>query len=402
MYIGKITGNADGTGYYWTERHVLHDAADENMPITLEPEVTLEKNELGSFVFTVPVSNPYYDKLELKRTVISVEEDGNEIFMGYITELSKNFDLDIEVTCEGELGYLQDRDCIIENKTYTIEELVKTALTPDAEYGKGFASEGKTFNLGTVTVEKPETAKSEKETKSITDCWSVLSSNLVGTYGGFLRLRKKIKMESGKKVYYRYLDYLSEIPDRTGQVIQFGVNLLDLSHYQKSNTIVNSVIVMGYETSGWFIFSSTKAISVEVRNQKSIDRYGLCQRIITVDGTKSDKAYLQKKGLEELKKYNYDQATESISINAADLVDTGVDVDRLEFLKNTRVISEAHGLKDWITCTKEVIPLDAPEEKEFTFGDTVNMTALQASTFGTAGKAWKAIQSTIRYMNSGG
>ena len=72
------------------------------------------------------------------------------------------------------------------------------------------------------------------------------------------------------------------------------------------------------------------------------------------------------------------------------------------FLKNVRCISEAHGLKNWVLCTKEVIPLDAPEEKEFTFGDTTNLTTLQASTFGTAGKAWKATQSTIRYISSGG
>ena len=159
---------------------------------------------------------------------------------------------------------------------------------------------------------------------------------------------------------------------------------------------------MGYATSGWWIFSSTSPIKVEVRNDKSIELYGLCQRMMTVDGTKSSPESLRAKGLEELKKYNPDQFTGSITINAADLADTGVDVDRLGFLKNVRCISEVHGLKNWILCTKEVIPLDAPEEKEFTFGDTTNLTTLQASTFGTAGKAWKAIQSTIRYMSSGG
>lgn len=402
VYIGKITGNADRTGYYWTERHALHDASDEALPIVLEPELTLEKNSFGSFVFTVPAINPYYDKLALKTTVISVEEDGVEIFMGYVTELNKNFDLDIEVTCEGELGYLQDRDCIIENRAYATEELVRLAVTPDGDYGTNFAIEGKTFNLGSVTVVKPDADKDTTETKAISDCWSVLDSNLVGNYGGFLRVRKTVKMEDGKKVYRRYLDYLSEVTDRSEQVIQFGVNLLDLSYYLKSNTIVNSIIVMGYATSGWWIFSSTSPIKVEVRNDKSIELYGLCQRMMTVDGTKSSPESLRAKGLEELKKYNPDQFTGSITINAADLADTGVDVDRLGFLKNVRCISEAHGLKNWILCTKEVIPLDAPEEKEFTFGDTTNLTTLQASTFGTAGKAWKAIQSTIRYMSSGG
>ena len=217
--------------------------------------------------------------------------------------------------------------------------------------------------MGSVTVVKPDADKDTTETKAISDCWSVLDSNLVGNYGGFLRVRKTVKMEDGKKVYRRYLDYLAEVTDESEQVIQFGVNLLDLSYYLKSNTIVNSIIVMGYATSGWWIFSSTSPIKVEVRNDKSIELYGLCQRMMTVDGTKSSPESLRAKGLEELKKYNP---------------------------------------KSWILCTKEVIPLDAPEEKEFTFGDTTNLTTLQASTFGTAGKAWKAIQSTIRYMGSGG
>ena len=181
-------------------------------------------------------------------------------------------------------------------------------------------------------------------------------------------------------------------------MIQFGVNLLDLSYYKKSNTIVNSIIVMGYQKKGFWFWSKTKPISVQVTNNESIAKFGLCQRILVVDGTSTADS-LRKKGLEELKKYNREQATGSITINAADLVDTGVDSDRLEFLKKTRVISEAHGIQNWVLCTKEVIPLDAPEEKEFCFGDTANMTALQAAAFGTAGKAWQAIQATIKYMN---
>lgn len=402
VYIGQITGNADGTGYYWTERSVLHNAADETAPILLDPEVTLEKNAFGSFVFTIPAENPWHDKITVKKTVISVEEDGREIFMGYVTELEKNFELDIEVTCEGELGYLQDRDCVIEEKTYTVEELLKLALIPDETYGGGFRTEGKAFNLGTVNVEKPEADLKEKETKAISDCWSVLDSNLVGNYGGYLRLRKEIKMEDGTLVYRRYLDYLVDIPDKTDQVIRFGENMLDLDYYIKSNTIVNSVLVMGYETTGWFIFSDTHPLVVQVVNQASIDKYGLCQRIITVDGTDSTKEFLVKKGTEELKKYNNGQFTGSLTVNAADLADVGVDADRLEFLKKTATISEAHGLSDCLLCTKEVIPLAALEEKSFTFGDTTNLSSLQVDSFGTAGKAWRAIQSTIKYVRSKG
>lgn len=398
VYIGKIKGSPDGTGYYWAERHLLHDAANENAPIVLDPELTLEGNEPGSFSFTLPRTNPHYDKIALKTAVISVEEDGSEIFMGRVTEWNKTFDLDMEVTCEGELGYLQDRDCIIEEKTYTSTELMTLAVTADNR----FAQEGKAFNLGVVTKEKTGTDKDEKETKGISDCWSVAKDYLADKYGGYLRLRKTVTLENGVRVYRRYLDYMDMPPDRTDQIIRFGTNLLDLSYDLRSNQIVNSIIVIGYETTGWFIFSHTKEIRVEVKNEDSIKEFGLCQRYMTVDGTKSTRESLLKKGEEELKK-STDQFAGSITVNAADLADIGVDTDRLEFMKQARIISEAHGLANWVLCTKEVIPLDAPEEKEYTFGETSqNLSALQAKNFGTAGKAWNAIQSTIKYVKSGG
>lgn len=401
VYIGKIAGTADGTGYYWTEREVLHDAGNEEMPIVLDPELTLEKNELGSFTFTIPAINPYYEKIGLKTTVISVEEDGAEIFMGYVTEMNKLFSLDIEVACEGELGYLQDRDCIIEEKVYSPAELVSLAVSTDA-LNNQFAREGKAFNLGEVTKQKTGTGKDDKESKSVLDCWSVVKTNLADKFGGYLRLRKIVKMENDIPVYRRYLDYLDTVPDRTDQVIQFGVNLLDVSYYLKANQLVNSVRVIGYETTGWFIFTSTNQIEETVSNNESIKKYGLCQRILIVDGTSSNRESLRQKGLEELTKCT-EQFTGSITLNASDLADIGVDVDRLEFLKNTRAISEAHGLANWMLCVKEVIPLDALEEKEFTFGESCSsLSALQASNFGTAGKAWDMIQSTVKYVKNGG
>ena len=398
LYMGKITGTDDGESYYWSERHLLHNSHDPDAPIVLDPELTLEKNNFGSLSFTLPADNPCHSLIGPKNTVVSVEEDGTEIFCGYVKELTPGFDLNIEVYCEGELGYLQDRDVIVEEKAYTAEELAKLAM----ETPEDFKKEGQTFLPGTITVERPESEKDKKFSKDIQSAWDVLDSGLVGNYGGYLRLRKEIKMEGDKRIYTRYLDYMREIPDRTGQTIEFGVNMLDLSYYLKVNTIVNSVKVLGYATSGFWIFSSTKALEVEERNEESIAAYGLVQRTLTVDGTSSNEASLRKVAKEKLAEYKSGLSS-GITIEAADLADTGVNVDRLEFLKNTHVVSKPHGLDDWVLCTKLTIPLDAPDEKSFTFGDSTDaLSTMQANNYGTAGKAWNAIQTTIRYVKSGG
>lgn len=319
--------------------------------------------------------------------------------MGYITETEKNFELDMEVTCESEFGYLQDRDCQVENKFYTAPELLALALTveDDPEEHIGFKGEGKVFLPGNVTVEKPE-SDTDKETKAISDCWSVLTNSLTGKYGGYLRLRKEIKMVDGVRVYTRYLDYLAKLNDKTDQVIELGKNLLDISYYIKAGDIVNSVKAYGWYTSGWLFWQTTNPISREAYNGESIKKYGLCQRVLVVEGTDSTGDSLLKKATDELKKYS--GFTGSVQINAADLCDIGVDTDRLDFMKETYVLAEPHSIDDWLPCTKEVIPLHELDQKDFTFGaTTAKLSSLQAGNFATAGKAWNAIQSTIGYIN---
>lgn len=270
-------------------------------------------------------------------------------------------------------------------------------ILDDPEEHVGFKGEGKVFLPGNVTVEKPE-SDTDKETKAISDCWSVLTNSLTGKYGGYLRLRKEIKMVDGVRVYTRYLDYLAKLNDKTDQVIELGKNLLDISYYIKAGDIVNSVKAYGWYTSGWFFWETTNPISREAYNGESIKKYGLCQRVLVVEGTDSTGDSLLKKATDELKKYS--GFTGSVQINAADLCDIGVDTDRLDFMKETYVLAEPHSINDWLPCTKEVIPLHELDQKDFTFGaTTAKLSSLQAGNFATAGKAWNAIQSTIGYIN---
>ena len=396
VYIGKITGTEDGKSYYWTERQVLHNAADPDAPFVLDPELELTKNDCGSLTFTLPTGNPAFGNITLKKSFVSVEADGAELWCGFVTEMTPGFDRSIKVYCKGELALLEDRDCVVEDKTYTVEELVKLALDADEDFGR----EGKSFLPGKVTVEKPESEKDTKESKEIRSGWDLLQAGLTDNYGGYLRLRKTFKMENGKKIFTRYLDYLRTIDDRVNQSIAFGVNMLDLSYYLKVNTLVNRVKVIGFMSKGWWIFAHPEQLEVVKSNEASIAAYGLVERVFTVDGTASTQESLEKIAQEKLDSYKSGLSS-GLTLDAADLADAGVDVDRLEFLKNAHVISAPHGLDDWVLCTGMTIPLDALDEKQFTFGDTTDsLTTMQATSYSTAGKAWTAIRNTIAYVKN--
>ena len=65
----------------------------------------------------------------------------------------------------------------------------------------------------------------------------------------------------------------------------------------------------------------------------------------------------------------YKQTIEkTVKVEAFDLCDAGVSTDHLGFLKKTRIIATPHGIDEWMVCTKEVLPLDKPDQKKFTFG----------------------------------
>lgn len=131
---------------------------------------------------------------------------------------------------------------------------------------------------------------------------------------------------------------------------------------------MNSVKAYGWYKSGWFFWETTNP-SRGKRTTENPSRSTACasaslwwKRPIP----RGDN--LSKGATDELKKYS--GFTGSVQINAADLCDIGVDTDRLDFMKETYVLSEPHGIDDWLPCTKEVIPLHELDQKDFTFGAT--------------------------------
>ena len=154
----------------------------------------------------------------------------------------------------------------------------------------------------------------------------------------------------------------------TNQTIEFGKNLLDLNITQSMNEDVKTYArVFGYETKGWWIFSSTESIVGTAMDSELISRYGQIETISSVEGSSSTLESLNNAAqalLTDVGNCEY----EEIEVNAVDLVDSGVNTDRLDFMKFSRVISEPHGVNLLLLCTKMVEPLDDPAGKKFTFG----------------------------------
>ena len=403
VYAGTLTtsvwvGIGIGTlPYKWATRECIYDPTcvdDELDNIIIDPQLEMEKNELGSFEFTLPVSSRFYNSLIPRRTVVSVEEDGVEIWMGYVTEIDKNFQMEKKVYCEGELGFLKDISLVLEPKEYTAYELFSAIIAPaNAKGWKSFAAGKISDKLKDIKVNLKESGT------QYTTVWEALKNVLLGNVGGMLHIYKKTSTITGE--YFRYLDYFwtEDELELTTQCIEFGKNLLDMDYYVKAYDIVNRVTYYGYETKGWWIFAHTDEISVTVEDAKSVEIYGPVERCYAADGTASTKESLTKAANEKLNELKL-KMDYSFEISALDLRDAGVDVMRLGFMKRAQILSWPHELNQVALCTKLSIPLEKPDEKKFTFGSaSETLSGQQATGTGAAKRAVETLRSVVSYIN---
>lgn len=397
--IGATIGGIYGlNGYRWATRECIYDPTcvdDELDNIIIDPQLEMEKNELGSFEFTLPVSNRFYNSLIPRRTVVSVEEDGVEIWMGYVTEIDKNFQMQKKVYCEGELGLLKDISLVLEAKEYTAYELFAAIMVASA-----VRTDWKVFALGKIS-EKFKSIKMDLKEYGMqyTTVWEALDSLLVGNVGGMLRIRKMSTELDGR--YIRFLDYLwsEDELELTTQPIEFGRNLLDLDYYVKAYDIVNRVTYYGYQTKGWWIFAHTEKISATVEDKDSEQIYGIIERCYVADGTASTTESLTKLAKEKLNELKL-KMDYSFEISALDLRDAGVDTTRLGFMKRAQILSWPHELNQYALCTKLSIPLERLDEKKFTFGSaSETLSGKQATGTGAAKRAVDTLRSVVSYIN---
>ena len=383
--------------YKWATRECIYDPTcvdDELDNIIIDPQLEMEKNELGSFEFTLPVSSRFYNSLIPRRTVVSVEEDGVEIWMGYLAEIDKNFQMEKKVYCEGELGFLKDISLVLEPKEYTAYELFSAIIA--AANNKKW----KSFKKGKISDKLKNVKVNLKESGTqYTTVWEALKNILLGNVGGILYVRKEPSIMGGG--YVRYMDYYwtEDELGLTTQCIEFGKNLLDLDYYVKAYNIVNRVTYYGYETKGWWIFAHTDKISVTVEDATSVAIYGPIERCYAADGTASTKESLTKAANEKLNELKL-RMDYSFEISALDLRDAGVDVMRLGFMKRAQILSWPHELNQVALCTKLSIPLEKLDEKRFTFGSaSETLSGQQATGTGAAKRAVDTLRSVVSYIN---
>lgn len=407
--------------FYWAEKTLVYDSygdsveGEETNGIVAEPVVDLENKSAGTFSCRVPyqvvtrfgqVKNPYYDKFTMGRTFIMVEEDDECIFFGRVTECELEFNLDKAVTSDGILNELEQINTRLGSGSYSTcadSSASLLAFVMGADQSRKGDSPVNCMERGKVTVDD-RTVNTSETGDQFGSLWSVLSTYLLEKDDAYLKLR--LANDPGTERFFFYYDYLKpeDVPE-TSQSIEYGVNMLDFVLDEKCGSdLVNSVTAHGTETvkHGWWIFKKTSynTISSTAKDDKSIAKYGLRSRHIYVDGKTSTTSSLNSTADAELKKYKQN-AEPTLTIKAFDRKDVGEKVEKLGCLLRTHILSKPHSFDLWMVCAKARLPLDAPDNKEFTFGLT--SASLSKRTSGLTAMAQilqDTVKGTVSYLNS--
>ena len=332
----------------------------ESMKV-LSPKLVLEDNGAGSLSMKLPPMNVGYESIIRMITDISVQKDGEEIWAGRVLSESKDFWNNRDLYCEGEMAFFNDSSQPpAEYRGLSVRAYLERLI---AVHNSKVAA-NRQFSLGAVTVVDknfPIYYTNYEKTMEILN-------TLVEQYGGHLRVRKVNGV--------RYLDYLAEYPDTCSQVIQFGSNLIDFTRKWDSTEFPTVIVPLGNRLEdspiealdAYLTVESVNRGSMYVQSNEAVAAYGWIEKTVTWDDV-SDPAVLLEKAKTYLTDIQFDNL--ELELSALDLHYLDVKTEAVKLLDEIRVISRPHGLDRMFPVKKLDIPLDNPEQTQFTLGDAV-------------------------------
>lgn len=326
----------------------------------IEPKLTMELNKAGSLEFTVPPDNLQYDNIKKLKSIVQVFDENEEIFRGRILHDEKDFYNRRAVYCEGDLSFLLDSIQRVYDYQGTLEGLFRQYISNHNSQ----VESTKDFTVGQVTV----TDKNDYVHYSSSEYPNTLdeiSAKLIETHGGYIRTR----LENG----VRYIDYISDYTNINSQVIEFGVNMLDITEYISADDVFTVLIPLGAEDD-----KGAKLTIKSVNNNKdylvndtAVSLFGYIWKInewedVTVASN------LKTKGQAFLD--NGVSMAVTLTLKAVDLHLMNVFTERIHLGDYVRVLSPPHGLDKYFQCSTIELDLTNPSNSEYSFG--VNLKAM--------------------------
>jgi len=333
--------------------------AEEVAHIALNPKLTLDINAAGSLSFVLPPGNVKNGKLKNLKNIITVKQDGEQLFRGRVTETEKDGFNQQTTYCEGQKSFLLDSQIAPYSYSGTVHGLFSKLI---ANHNAKVEAPMR-FTVGTVdAVSASETVT--VESKYYTDTNGEIESKLLGAYGGYLRDRTVGNTH--------YLDWVKQYGGNNSQEIKFAVNLLELRDKISAEDVFTVLYPLGAvqinengeQTDPLTVASVNNGLEY-IQDDAAVALYGRIERSYTWNHIESASELLQK-GREHLKT---GVALQTLTLKAIDMHFVDGDISRIKVGDRVHIVSDPNGLDLWMVCSRIVIDLLNPENTEYTFGE---------------------------------
>lgn len=335
-------------------------------------------DKVDSLSFAMPHGHPCFDVLEKMKTIITVEEDGEEVFRGRVVSEEVDYYNAKAVECEGEQGFLSDTLQRPYNFSGTVEDLFRQMIDKHNQQTDAV----KQFTVGEITINRRQEAVEIKQ-EGYNSTAAEIDQKLLDAYGGHLRTRGVGET--------RYIDWLQD-GVATGKEITFAVNLIELEDQVNAADVFTVLVPLGKtnnngETSAALTIADVNGGLDYIEDAAGIAKYG---RIIKVRQWPhiEDAAALLERGRQHLQEHG--AAVNTINLQAVDMHYLGSGHPSIRVGDMVHIVSNPHGVDKTIICARMDVDMVSPEETRYIFGKppktlTDNVKQVQKATGGGGG-----------------
>lgn len=346
----------------------------------LAPKLTLDISAHGNLSFVLPPGNHMIDAIRRRKSVVTVHQDGEEIFRGQVLDDQKDKFKQKSVYCEGIRSYLNDSQAAPYEYHGTPRGLLKKLITEH----NAQVEEEKRFVLGNITIDRADEAL-DCENTAYWETFREIEEKLLGAYGGYLRVR----VEGG--VYF--IDWLKECGKKNRQKIRFAVNLIDIKDKNDSAdmfTILRPLGASKIDDDGEYgepvTIASVNGGRDYIEDEEAIAKHGRIWRTHSWSHIE-DPAKLLSKAREYMK---IGAELRTITLQAIDMHFLDGSIQAIHAGDTVHIVSAPHGIDLEKVCSKIEIDLLEPDKTVYTFGEvpqalTDNLIAAKVELDGMRG-----------------
>lgn len=358
---------------------VLHNPLrDLEGLVVIAPTLTEEVNTHGSLSFQVAQTNPLYDSLSERLTLVKVSSDtkNRKVWFGRVMSIEKGFNNVLMVYCEGELGCL----CDSMHRPFGFNGSPEDLFGDLLDVYNGSHTIGFPLAKGRVSVTDPNNYIVRSSTDPM-NVWDRMSDSLFGSSLGGYILPRYDEATDTHYVDYLALDDGDQYAVNSSQVVEFGQNLLNFVRTTSASDIVTVLIPYGATVSEGDAPTPASGIETWDGNRLTVKSVNSNRDYITNDdgvalwgrivGSRIwDDVTIASNLLTKAQAWLAAQMAKAITIEASavDLAYINADIDQIQVGEYVRVISKPHGLNALLLCTKKSTPLTSLEQSAIVLG----------------------------------